>query len=321
MPPLVIATRGSRLALRQAEHIRSLLARTSSLRTELLVLRTRGDLFQDAPLSAADGKGLFVKEIEDALLDGRADLAVHSLKDVPVDLPAGLTLGIVPRREEAEDVLLSFTFPRLCALPPGARVGTSSLRRRVQLLDLRPDLKIVPLRGNLDTRLRKLEDGACEALVLAAAGLRRLGLQVPHLDPLAPPAFLPAAGQGALGLEFREDREDLRALLAPLNHEPSRVRAEAERGFLAGLGCGCQAPVAAYAVLSRDQPDDPFSPQTPVLLEGLLASPDGSVILRRLGRGPAIQARRLGLDLAEEIKAAAKGTILERPSPDPHPPH
>ncbi|MDR2076974.1 MAG: hydroxymethylbilane synthase, partial [Desulfovibrio sp.] len=259
----------------------------------------------------AGGKGLFVKEIEEALLDGRADLAVHSMKDIPVDLPDGLTLGAVPRRENAADVLLSFAFPRLSALPAGARVGTSSLRRRAQLLDLRPDLNIVPLRGNLDTRIRKLKAGECEAVVLAAAGLRRLDLHVPHMDPLSPPTFLPAAGQGALGLEFRADREDLRELLAPCNHEPSRICVEAERGFLAGLGAGCQAPVAAYALLSRDQPDAPLSPQTPVVLEGLLASPDGAVLLRRLGRGPAGQARQLGLDLAEEVTAAARGTVLE----------
>jgi hydroxymethylbilane synthase len=311
MPTLVIATRGSRLALWQAEHIRALLERESSLQAEVLIIKTRGDLFQDAPLSASGGKGLFVKEIEDALLDGRADLAVHSLKDVPLDLPDGLTLGAVPRRGEAEDVLISFAFPRLSALPAGARVGTSSLRRRVQLMNLRPDLNVAPLRGNLDTRLRKLEAGGCEAAILAAAGLRRLGLRVPHLDPLTPPAFLPAAGQGALGLEFRKDREDLRRLLAPLNHEPSQRCVEAERGFLAGLGQGCQAPVAAHAVLSQAQPEAPFSAQTPMTLEGLLASPDGALLLRRLGRGPAGQARQIGLDLAEEIKDAAKGTILE----------
>ena len=316
MRSLVIATRGSRLALRQAEQIRALLlAQNPYLRAELLVLRTAGDLLRNAPLSAAGGKALFVREIEDALLDGRADLAVHSLKDVPADLPEGLTLGPVPQRESAEDVLISFSCARLSALPAGARVGTSSLRRRVQLLRLRPDLEIVPLRGNLDTRLRKLKAGACQAVVLAAAGLRRLRLRVPHLDPLSPPAFLPAAGQGALGLEFRADREDLRLLLAPLDHGPSRVCVEAERAFLAGLGSGCQAPVAAYAVL--DQPDAPLSPETPLLLEGLLASPDGAILLRRSGCGPAIQARPIGLDLAEEIKAAARDSLPECLTPAP----
>jgi hydroxymethylbilane synthase len=268
---------------------------------ELLAIKTRGDRLRQIPLAGAGDKGLFVREIEDALLESRADLAVHSLKDVPVELRDGLTLGPVPRRGDEKDVLVSFAFAGLSALPAGARVGTSSPRREVQLLARRPDLVILPLRGNLDTRLRKLEAGECDAAVLAAAGLDRLGLLVPHRESLDPPAFLPAPGQGALGLEFRADREDLPPLLAFLNHEPSRLRAEAERAFLAGLGLGCQAPAAAWAVLDQDSPARHAS----LTLEGLLASTDGKTLWRRQRRGPAKLARQIGLDLAEEIKAAA----------------
>ncbi len=300
MGKLVIATRGSRLALWQAEHIKSLLEQRSGRSVELLVLKTKGDIILDVPLAKVGGKGLFVKEIEEALLDGRADLAVHSMKDVPMALPAGLFLGAVPEREDPADLFLSVDHAGLDELPKGARLGTSSLRRQAQLLALRPDLEIVSLRGNVDTRLKKLLEGRFAAIVMAAAGLKRLGLTAPRVARLEPPAFLPACAQGALGIEFREDRADLRELLGFLNHAPTAARVAAERGFLAGLEGGCQVPIAGYAVLSGDA----------VELEGLVADPSGRRVIRRRRKGPAVQARELGLALAEEIKAAGGAELL-----------
>ncbi len=300
MGTFTIATRGSRLALWQAEHIKAFLERRTGRTAELLVLKTKGDIILDVPLAKVGGKGLFVKEIEEALLDGRADLAVHSMKDVPMELPAGLTLGAVPEREDPADLLLSVHYADLDVLPHGARVGTCSLRRQAQLLLLRPDLEIISLRGNVDTRLKKLLDGQFEAIVMAAAGLKRLGLTVPHMSRLAAPAFLPACGQGALGIEFREDRADLHEIFAGLNHAPTAACVAAERGFLAGLEGGCQVPIAGFAVLDANE----------VTLEGLVADPQGKRIIRRRRSGPAAEARALGLALAEEVKAAGGADLL-----------
>ena len=325
MKKLTIATRGSRLALWQAEHVRALLEREHTLSIELLVLKTKGDIILDVPLAKVGGKGLFVKEIEEALLDGRADLAVHSMKDVPMELPEGLILGVVPRRECAEDLLLSEHCDSLNALPAGARIGTSSLRRQAQILALRPDVTVLSLRGNVDTRLRKLKDGEFDAIIMAAAGMRRLGLTARHMIPLVPPAFLPAAGQGALGIEFHEDRHDLRDLLAFMDHEPTRVCVEAERGFLAGLEGGCQVPIAAHAVILSPEDDDrlpasgiepadytgPLLPGSRLRLEGLVADTQGIRSLRLFRTGPTVEARRLGLSLAEDVKAAGGGDILK----------
>ncbi|MDR0338877.1 MAG: hydroxymethylbilane synthase [Desulfovibrio sp.] len=310
MKTLTIATRGSRLALWQANHIRALMEKEHGVTVELLVLKTKGDIILDVPLSKVGGKGLFVKEIEEALLDGRADLAVHSMKDVPVELPAGLALGAIPEREDPADMLLSARWPDLESLPRSAKVGTSSLRRQAQLLAQRPDLDIVSLRGNVDTRLRKLHDGEFDAVVMAAAGLSRLELAAPRMHRLAPPAFLPACGQGALGIELRADRADLLSMIAFLDHAESRVRVEAERGFLAGLEGGCQAPVAAYATVSEALSDGGFQAGAVVDVEGLVADITGGRVIRKRRSGGPDEARALGLALAEDVKAAGGGAIL-----------
>lgn len=307
MKTVTIATRGSRLALWQAEHIRSLLEKKHGLAVKLLVLKTKGDIILDVPLSKVGGKGLFVKEIEEALLDGRADLAVHSMKDVPMDLPDGLVLGAVPEREDPADLLLSAKYASLEDLPQGAAVGTSSLRRQAQLLALRPDLKVVSLRGNVDTRMRKLTEGEFDAIVMAAAGVNRLGLRAPFMIPLEPPAFLPAAGQGALGMEFRDDRPDMRELLGFLNHPETFVRVTAERAFLAGLEGGCQVPIAAHATLAAACGSRP----TGILrLEGLVADVTGTRIIRKSVEGDPADARALGLRLARDVKEAGGADIL-----------
>lgn len=306
MKKLVIATRGSKLALWQAEHIKSCIeGKHPGVSVELLVLKTRGDIILDVPLAKVGGKGLFVKEIEEALLDGRADLAVHSMKDVPMELPEGLVLGIIPEREEPSDTFLSVHHASLAALPHGATVGTSSLRRQSQLLALRPDLNVVSLRGNVDTRLRKLSEGQFDAIIMATAGMKRLGLSAPKSEVLGPPTFLPAVGQGALGIEFRADRVDLHELLAFLEHTPTRIRVEAERGFLAGLQGGCQVPIAGHAVMTGN---DTFT------LEGLVADLTGARVIRRTMNGKSApdgaQARTVGLDLAAQLVADGAGDIL-----------
>lgn len=301
---LTIATRGSRLALWQAEHIKSCLqAIAPELEIRLNVIKTKGDIILDVPLAKVGGKGLFVKEIEEALLNGEADLAVHSMKDVPMELPQGLLLGCVPPRENPTDCLLSCQYDSVAALPQNACVGTSSLRRQAQLLAQRPDLRIESLRGNVDTRLRKLRDGVYDAIVLASAGLNRLELTAPCMHSLDPQVFLPAVGQGALGIECREDDYDLFALLAQLEDTPTRVCVEAERGFLAGLEGGCQVPIAGHARLLDDDT---------LCLEGLVAEVDGSRILRAQKQGHTSQARQWGLELASEILDQGGRAILEK---------
>jgi len=245
--PTIIATRESRLALWQAEHVRSLLAGSLGLTVELLGMTTRGDQILDRALSKVGGKGLFVKELEAALEEGRAHLAVHSLKDVPMELPPGFVLAAVLEREDPRDAFVSPHFESLAVLPPRARVGTSSLRRAVQLLALRPDLQIEPLRGNLDTRLRKLDEGGFDAIVLAAAGLVRLGLAGRIRARLDPRVMTPAAGQGALAIEVREDASDLRSRLATLAHRPTLLAVLAERAVSRSLGGSCTVPLAAFA--------------------------------------------------------------------------
>jgi hydroxymethylbilane synthase len=246
MSTLTIATRESRLALWQAEHVQALLEQRGHAVT-LLGMTTRGDQILDRSLSKVGGKGLFVKELEVALEEGRADLAVHSLKDVPMDLPAGFTLACVMEREDPRDAFVSGRYAQLSELPQGAVVGTSSLRRVVLLRALRPDLKIEPLRGNLDTRLRKLDDGQYDAIVLAAAGLKRLGLsgRIRHL--FEPAEMLPAAGQGALGIETRAGRQDVIDALAPLSNQSTWLAVAAERAVSRALGGSCSMPLAAHA--------------------------------------------------------------------------
>lgn len=301
---LVIATRGSRLALWQAAHVKHLLEELEpALAISLNVIKTRGDVILDVPLAKVGGKGLFVKEIEEALLDGRADLAVHSIKDVPMELPEGLLLGCVPPRESATDCLLSCKYPNLEALPKGAHIGTSSLRRQAQLLALRPDLRISSLRGNVDTRLRKLEEGEFDAIILATAGLQRLGLKAPFMLPLDPDRIMPAAGQGALGIECREDNYDLLVLLASLEDRNTRVCVDAERAFLAGLNGGCQVPIAGHAH---------FVDEENLILDGLIAEVDGSLVLRGSRSGNAIDAREIGEALAKELLDGGGRRILEK---------
>ena len=249
---LTIATRESRLALWQAEHVRALLAARFGVEVELLGMTTRGDQILDRTLSKVGGKGLFVKELETALENGQADLAVHSLKDVPMDLPPGFALAAVLEREDPRDAFVSPRHATLAALPQGACVGTSSLRRVSQLAALRPDLRIEPLRGNLDTRLRKLDEGQYDAIVLAAAGLMRLGLAERIRTRFDAAQMLPAAGQGALGIEVRADDGELREALAALIHAPTWLAVHAERAVSRGLGGSCSMPLAAHASWQGD---------------------------------------------------------------------
>ncbi|WP_296912906.1 hydroxymethylbilane synthase [Polaromonas sp.] len=243
---VVIATRESRLALWQAEHVKALLEARLGWQVELLGMTTQGDQIQDRSLSKVGGKGLFVKELEVALSEGRADLAVHSLKDVPMDLPDGFALACVLEREDPRDAFVSNQFACLADLPQGAVVGTSSLRRLVLLKAMRPDLNIQPLRGNLDTRLRKLDEGQYQAIVLAAAGLKRLGLESRIRSAFAPADMLPAAGQGALGIEVCADRADLLEALATLAHQPTWLAVTAERTVSRAMGGSCSMPLAAF---------------------------------------------------------------------------
>ncbi|HEX5286599.1 MAG TPA: hydroxymethylbilane synthase [Polaromonas sp.] len=246
MKKVVIATRESRLALWQAEYVKALLESRLGWQVDLLGMTTQGDQILDRSLSEVGGKGLFVKELEVALSEGRADLAVHSLKDVPMDLPDGFTLACVLEREDPRDAFVSNQFSCLADLPQGSVVGTSSLRRLVLLKALRPDLKIEPLRGNLDTRLRKLDDGQYHAIVLAAAGLKRLGLETRIRSAFATADMLPAAGQGALGIEVRAERADLREALATLAHQPTWLAVTAERTVSRAMGGSCSMPLAAF---------------------------------------------------------------------------
>jgi hydroxymethylbilane synthase len=250
--PTIIATRESRLALWQAEHVKAALQQRFGLTVELLGMTTRGDQILDRALSKVGGKGLFVKELETALERGEAHLAVHSLKDVPMELPEGFTLAAIWEREDPRDAFVSNRFASVAELPQGAVVGTSSLRRVVQLLAARPDLRIEPLRGNLDTRLRRLDEGGFDAIVLAAAGLVRLGLAERIRSRFEPAQMLPAAGQGALGIEVREDAVELKSLLARTLHAPTFLACQAERAVSRGLGGSCSLPLAAHATLGAD---------------------------------------------------------------------
>ena len=296
----VIATRESRLALWQAEHVRDVLVARFGLTVELLGMTTRGDQILDRPLSKVGGKGLFIKELETALEEGRAHLAVHSLKDVPMDLPDGFVLAAIWEREDPRDALVSNRYATLGELPQGAVVGTSSLRRVTQLLARRPDLRIEPLRGNLDTRLRKLDEGGFDAIVLAAAGLKRLGLASRIRAAFDPETMIPAAGQGALGLEVREDATELRALLAQTIHLPTFLAAHAERAVSRALGGSCSMPLAAHAVwdgatLRMDAAlGDALEPQRPLLRVQVAAAVTDEASARALGEAAAAQLQTAG---------------------------
>lgn len=302
MDQIRIATRGSKLALWQAEHVRTLLIKTyPDMRVTLEIIKTKGDKIQDVPLAQVGGKGLFVKEIEEALLDGRADIAVHSMKDVPTELPEDLVLGIIPEREACEDCLLSLRFFGPDDLPDKAVVGTSSLRRQAQLLHMRPDLQIQSLRGNLDTRLGKLSGGDFDAIVVARAGLNRLGLTAPFVHTFAPDMFLPAVAQGALGIEFRADRSDLVETLAFMDHEPTKVCVLAERAFLFRLEGGCQVPIACHATLVASG----------MQVTGLVADVEGRKCIRRTMTGPREDGEKIGLQLADAVLADGGRRILQ----------
>jgi hydroxymethylbilane synthase len=303
--PTIIATRESRLALWQAEHVRDALMARFGLHVELLGMTTRGDQILDRSLSKVGGKGLFVKELETALEEGSAHLAVHSLKDVPMDLPPGFALAAVWEREDPRDAFVSGKYGTLAELPQGAVVGTSSLRRMVQLLSHRPDLRIEPLRGNLDTRLRKLDEGGFDAIVLAAAGLKRLGLADRIRSCFGPDEMIPAAGQGALGIEVREDDHALRDLLAQTIHQPTFLAVHAERAVSRSLGGSCSMPLAAHAVWEGDQLridaalGDAADPQRPLLHTRLVAAVADEAA-----------ARALGNEAAARLVAAGAGSYL-----------
>jgi len=303
VPLLRIATRKSRLALWQAEHVAACLrAAHAGLGIELVPISTKGDRIQDRSLAAIGGKGLFIKELEVALEERRADVAVHSMKDVPSDLAAAFAIGAVLPRADSRDALVTAKARSIADLPRRARLGTSSLRRRAQLLAARPDLEIEALRGNVDTRLKRLDNGELDAIVLACAGLARLGWESRITARLAPEVCLPAVAQGVIGIECR--REDARtlALLAALEHAPTRTAMDAERAFAARLGGSCSSPIAAHATIEEDRLD----------LAGLVAEPDGSRLLRDSMSGSVGEARALGERLAERVLAAGAKTLLER---------
>ena len=299
---LTIGSRGSKLALFQANWIKSKLeAAHSDLRVGIEIIKTSGDVFLEAPLSQIGGKGLFTKEIEDALLECRIDLAVHSLKDLPTVLPAGLSLGAVSSREDVRDAFLSNEHRSLVALPKGARVGTSSLRRQSQLLRLRSDLEVVSLRGNLDTRIRKLDEKQYDAILLACAGLDRLGYQHRIVERLSVQQLCPAVGQGALGIEIRETDDETRKRLQCLNHAPTRSAVTAERAFLRRLGGGCQVPIAGHAWIEESRLE----------MLGVVASTDGRQFFRDQASAPIEQAAQLGTQLAERLLASGASEILK----------
>lgn len=296
-----IATRKSPLAMWQAEHVADALRRAHpGLQVEILGMSTQGDKILDTPLAKIGGKGLFVKELEERMLSGDADIAVHSIKDVPVELPPGLHLSVILEREDPRDAFVSNHHAGLEALPEGARVGTSSLRRQCQLADRRPDLEIIPLRGNVNTRLRKLDEGEYDAIILASAGLLRLGFGERIRSFISTDDSLPAIGQGAIGIECRTDDARVNDLLQPLHHAPTAVRVRAERAMNHRLEGGCQVPIGGHATLQEGE----------LLLRGLVGTVDGSEIVRAEIRGPETNAEQLGTTLADELLGHGAGEIL-----------
>jgi hydroxymethylbilane synthase len=299
---VVLGTRGSKLAVQQSEWVQAQLhALAPHVTVTLQRIQTSGDKILDVPLAQIGGKGLFVKEIEEALLSGEIDLAVHSMKDVPTELPEGLAILCVPPREDPRDALISRDGRSFMDLPRGARIGTSSLRRQSQLLYARPDLTIAMLRGNLDTRLRKLREGQFDAIVLAAAGLRRLDWAHEITEYLEPKISLPAIGQGALGIEGRQDDLFIRSLLSGLNHAPSKTAILAERALLHRLQGGCQVPIAAYATVAG----------IGMRLEGLVSSVDGKELLRDTVEGTIEDPKSIGIQLADRLLARGGDKILQ----------
>lgn len=300
MKPLRIGTRGSPLALWQANHIRDRLQREFSLDAEIILIKTTGDKITHSTVGQIGLKGVFIKELEDALLESRVDLAVHSMKDVPTEIPRGLTFPAITRRDDQRDCLVSRGGKKLADLPANARIGTSSLRRQAQLRHIRPDLELHDLRGNVDTRLRKLEEGLCDAIVVAKAGLDRLGASAKITEIFGAEAMLPAVGQGALGVEARAEDAELLSALAGLDDEKTRAGVTAERALLAELEGGCQVPLGAWGRVEGGE----------LVLEACVLSLDGSDFLRERGGGSPQGAEKLGRELGRQLIEAGADRIL-----------
>ena len=301
--PVRIGTRGSKLALWQASWVeKAISSNFPSVPVEIVIIKTKGDKILDVPLAKVGGKGLFVKEIEEALLDGRIDIAVHSMKDMPAIVPDGLCIGAVPERENPSDVLISLNGDRLADLPKEAKIGTSSLRRSAQILHLRPDFQIVPLRGNLDTRLKKLRQENLDAIIVAAAGVIRLELNDHVTQYLEPDTILPAVGQGALCIEIRKNDNRIESIVSPIDHESTRTAVTGERAFLKHLEGGCQIPVAAFGTIEGDS----------ISLTGMVADIDGSTVFRKSMSGRTKDCATIGVELAEALIDMGAKPILDR---------
>lgn len=296
-----IGSRGSKLALWQANWVKGQIEKNNpGLEIEIVTIKTQGDKILDVPLAKVGGKGLFVKEIEEALQNKTVDLAVHSMKDVPAELPEDLTISAISEREDYHDVLLSQDNMKLNELPPGAVIGTSSLRRQAQLLHYRPDLRVTTLRGNLDTRIRRIRQGDFQAIVVARAGVNRLGLESEIAQVIPVEIMLSAVGQGALGIEIRKEDEFIRAIIKPIDHFDTHTALIAERAFLKRLEGGCQVPIAGIGKVRGKE----------LKLEGLVASPDGTKLIRDSLEGSIDAAEEIGLSLAEKLLALGAGDIL-----------
>lgn len=297
-----IGTRGSKLALWQANWVKTELQRKHpSFVIDLVTVKTKGDKITDVPLAKVGGKGLFVKEIEEALLAGRIDLAVHSMKDMPSDIPTGLRIGAIPEREIPKDVLISRNGHSFSDLPEGARIGTSSLRRAAQFCHIRPDVEILPLRGNIDTRLKKLTTETLDAIVLAAAGVKRMNLEDRITEYLDETIMLPAVGQGALCIEIRENDPDIASIVKEMDHNKTRTAVMGERAFLRRLEGGCQVPIAAHGKIHEDT----------LTLTGLVATIDGATIIKETISGSETESEKLGLELANLLLSMGAKKILE----------
>jgi hydroxymethylbilane synthase len=300
---ITIGTRSSALALWQAEWVKAaIIHRFPSLSVNLEMIKTKGDKILDVPLAKVGGKGLFVKEIEEALLTGRIDLAVHSMKDMPAEIPDGLHIGAIPEREIPNDVLISKNNLPLSELPAGAKIGTSSLRRSSQLLNLRPDFVIVPLRGNLGTRIKKLETEGLDAIVLAAAGVKRLKMEDKISEYINIETLLPAVGQGALCIETRENDPDINEIISKLDDPVTHQIIAGERAFLHRLEGGCQVPMAAYGTIKESE----------LTITGIVAEIDGSKIIKQVISGPAADAEKIGTELADRLISMGAGDILDK---------
>ncbi len=304
MRALRIGTRGSKLAKWQAEFVRKLIFQATGIDAEIVIIKTTGDKLQQAPFAQIGGKGVFIKELEEALLDEAVDLAVHSVKDIPTDVPSRLCFPAVCRREDVRDCLVGSNGATLATLRRGARVGTSSLRRQAQIRHIRPDLDVRELRGNVDTRLRKVESGEYEAIMVSKAGLDRLGLSGRIAEVMQPESFLPAVGQGAIAIEARLKDEELADALAVLDDAPTRQAIMAERSLLAALEGGCQVPLGAWARVERGE----------LVMDAVVCSPDGQQHIQQRGAAPPERARELGQQVAQMLVDAGAGSILEEVS-------